>query len=369
VDIPDAQPGNTGSSAEKRLLTWHPGWLGVVMGTGGAAFASLFDPLPSTKVDEVIGAALAAISVVLLPVLGVPYLLRLHRHRHALLADLSHPGVGALFGTLPASLLITSIALAQLATIGWLPSGTVWICVALFVVGVLGALLVGVEFFSRVVRLEQVPVAAMTGAWFIPVVVLVLVPSMMIRLANLHPSWATPAAVFFAAATWGAGLLVFLLLAPMVGWRLITAPGPIGAQASTWWIWLAPPGAGGLGLLAIARLAAQVFDGPAGAALPTAGLLAASMFWGFGVWWSLLAGRVLWTTAHSDGGLPFGIGSWGFTFPTAAMTALTIELGRSFHAPLLQGIGALLWVALLIMWVRLAWLTVAGVISGTVFDR
>jgi tellurite resistance protein len=368
VDTPKAPPGRKNSATGQRLLTWHPGWMGVVLGTSGAALASLFDPLPSSRVDEVIGTALTAISVALLPVLGVPYLLRLRRHRNALLADLSHPGVGALFGTLPASLLITSIALAQIAAIGWLPSATAWVCGALFVVGVLGTLLIGVEFFSRIVRMRQVPIDALTGTWFIPTVVLVLVPSMVTRLANLHPSWATPAAVFLAAALWGAGLLLFLLLAPIICWRLITSAGPPATQAATWWIWLAPPGAGGLGLLALTRLAGQVF-GVGAQSLPTAGILVASMFWGFGVWWSLFAGRILWTAAHSDGGLEFGIGSWGFAFPTAAMTALTFELGRSFHLPLLRGLGTVLWIVLLMMWVRLAWLTIAGVRSGSIFNR
>lgn len=352
------------------VAQWHPGWLGIVLGTGGAAVASLVDPLPFTRIDDGVGALLTAIAVVLLPVLAVPYLLRLRRHRQNLLADLAHPGLGAMFGTLPASLLITAVALTQLALIGWLPAATTaWVGLALLLAGAVGAVLVGVEFFSRVVAHEQVPPAALTGAWFIPIVVLVLVPSVVARLAVLQPGWATSSAVLASAAAWGAGLLLFLLLAPVLAWRLVTSPPPPSLQAATWWIWLAPAGAGGLGVLALARLTAHVVGGPAVPWLETSGLLAATALWGFGTWWALFAGRILLTTTRDSDGLPFHLGSWGFAFPTAAMTALTVELGRSWSSPVVSAIGAFGWLAVLLVWGRLAGQTVAGVRSGSIYHR
>lgn len=364
-----ASPASSHEAPASRLGTWHPGWMAVVLGTGGAAVASLADPLPSWRLDEIVGAVLTAIAVVLLPVLAVPYVLRLRRHRHALLADLSHPGVGALFGTLPASLLITAIALAQLTVLGWLPTGTVWIVLALLVLGVLGALLVGMEFFARVVRLEQVPVAALSGAWFIPIVVLVLVPSVVVRLGVLQPTWRSPGAVLAAVALWGAGLMLFLLLAPVIGWRLVTSASPPAHQVATWWIWLAPAGAGGLGVLAASRMSAAMIGGATAEVLPWVGLLAASVLWGFGVWWALFAGRIVWSLSRAEKGLPFHVGSWGFLFPTAAMTALTIELGRSWDVPFVWAVGSVAWLATVLVWARLASQTIAGVRSGSVFAR
>jgi C4-dicarboxylate transporter/malic acid transport protein len=352
-----------------RILTWHPGWLGVVLGTGGVAVASLVDPLGVTTADGVIGAVLTTVAVLLLVVLGVPYLLRARRHRHALLADLTHPGLGATFGTLPASLLIVSVALAQLGVLGWLPRQVAWLVAALLVAGVVGALAVGVEFFSRVARAPEVPAQAMTGSWFIPIVVLVLAPSATARLTLLEPTWATTTTVALSAALWGAGVVLFVLLAPILGWRLITVAPPAAAHAASWWIWLAPAGAGGLGVLALARLAARVLGGPATVALPSVALLAAVALWGFGTWWALFAGRVVRGTSRGAGGLPFTIGSWGFVFPTAAMAALTVELGRSWDSAPITVAGAAWWVAALAIWARLAWQTVAGVRDGSIFLR
>lgn len=353
-----------------RLLTWHPGWLGVVLGTGGAAVASLSDPVGATDLDTWLGMTFTAVAVVLLPLLAIPYLLRVRRHRHAVAADLTHPGVGALFGTLPASLLIVGLALSMLGVQGHLPAAaTAWVSLVLVLSGVAGALLVGVEFFSRIVRAEQTPPAAMSGAWFIPIVVLVLVPSVVVRLALLEPSWSTTGAVLAATAAWGAGFLLFLVLAPVLAWRLATAPAPPAHMAATWWIWLAPAGAGGLGAIALARLTARVVGGPLADALPVAGLLLATVLWGFGTWWAMFAGRVLHRMARESDGLPFHVGTWGFVFPTAAMTALTVELGRSWDVPLVSVVGSVWWVACVLVWVRVAIQTWTGVRRGTIFSR
>ena len=352
-----------------RVREWHPAWMGIVLGTGGAAVAGLVDPLSFTRVDEALGASLTAIATVLLVVLLVPYALRLIRHRHAAAADLAHPGLGAMYGTVPAALLIVGLALAQLAVIGWLPHGTAWLSAALLALGLLGAVIVGVAFFSGVISRQQVPAEAVTGAWFIPIVVLVLVPSLVVRLLILEPSWRVSSAVVLAAAAAGAGLTLVLLLAPVVAWRLITSPPPTTHQASTWWIWLAPAGAGGLGLLATARLTGTWAGGAASSVLPVIGLAGATMLWGFGAWWSVLAGRVLITQSRQGGGLPFHLGSWGFAFPTAAMTALTVELGRSWDSPILGLLGAIGFVATLLVWGRLAVQTIRAARSGHLFIR
>jgi len=353
------------TAVHDRLRTWHPGWTGVALGTGGTALASLLDPLPGTRVDDVVGAVLAAAAVVLLG-LVVPLVLRARRHRDAALADLAQPGLGALYGTAPAALLVAAVALGQLGVLGMLPAGIAWVALAALAIGLVATLVVGMAFFLRIVDHEALPVPPISGAWFVPIVALVLVPSVVARLVVLQPAWASSAAVALAVAAWGAGLLLFLLLAPVVAWRLITAPAPPPHMAASWWIWLAPAGAGGLGLLASTRLAAALLEQPA---LASAGLLGASALWGFAVWWALFAGAHLRTVARRHGGLPFHVGSWGFAFPTAAVAALTLELGRSWDSPLLSAVGSVGWAAALAVWGVLAWQTLRGARDGSIFAR
>jgi tellurite resistance protein TehA-like permease len=243
------------------------------------------------------------------------------------------------------------------------------VAAALVAAGVVLALVVGIGFFARVVAHEELPVPAISGAWFIPIVVLVLVPSGVARSIALQPTWSSTTALALSTAAWGAGLVLFLLLAPVITWRLITAPSPPPHMAASWWIWLAPAGAGGLGLVALSRLAATVLGEPVAGVAPTFGLLGSSALWGFAVWWALFAGVVVRRTARAQGGLPFHLGSWGFAFPTAAVAALTIVLGEAWGSSFLSVVGAVAWFATLLVWGRLAAQTVAALRSGAIFTR
>lgn len=363
------EPRTATSPAVPRVASWHPGWLGLVLGTAGTAVAGLLDPVRGTVLDEAVGAVMAGVAAVLMPLLLVPYAVRLMRHRAAMAADLANPGVGALFGTVPAAVLIVGLALAQLGVMTWLPAWVAWIAAVLLVLGVLGALALGVEFLTRVVTRDDLPTAMMTGAWFIPIVVLVLTPSVMTRIGALLPSWDTPTAAAVAIALWGAGFVLFLVLAPVIAWRLVTGPGPIAHQAPSLWIWLAPAGAGGLGVLAVTRMTGRVLGPGAPDVLEIVGLLGATALWGFGAWWALFAGRLLVQVRRAHRGLPFHVGSWGFSFPTAALAALTTELGRSWDAPVLQYVGVVGWVAAVAAWAALAVHTARGIWDGTVFAR
>jgi tellurite resistance protein TehA-like permease len=368
VSLRENRSGTTTSSTT--LAGWHPGWTGVALGTAGVAVAALEDPLAGSDVDLLIGAALALIATVTTAVLVTLLLVRVVRHRHHAGVDLADPRIGAMYGTAPAALIVVALSWAQLAVGGRLPASTAWAVLALLVVGAASALVIGIEFFHRVVHNDAVPVPALSGAWFVPIVVFVLVPSVGVRLLLLQPQWATTTALALMAASWGAGMLLFLLLAPILGWRLVTGPAPVAHQAPSWWIWLAPAGAGGLGAIALSRSAALVVGTePVAGVVPVLGLLAGTALWGFGAWWAALAGRAVIASRAAAGGLPFHVGSWGFVFPTAAMTVLTIVLGRSWEAPSLAGLGVALWLATLLLWVALAWKTLRGLRDRSLLGR
>jgi tellurite resistance protein TehA-like permease len=367
VAVPVQHPAPTPAST---LSSWHPGWTGAALGTAGVAAVGLADPVGGSPVDTWVGAAAAAIATVVLLVLLVLLLLRLVRHRDQAARDLANPGMGAQYGTGPAALLVVALTWTQLALLGWLPAGTAYAAAVVLVAGVALALVVGVGFFHGVVARDEVPTAAITGAWFVPIVVLVLVPSVVIRLVVLEPGWATSTALVLTAAAWGAGLSLFLLLAPIIGWRLLTASPPAAHAAPSWWIWLAPAGAGGVGAIAMTRLAALVVAEPAVTdVLPVLGLLVGTALWGFGLWWALLATRAVLAARAVAGGIPFHVGTWGFVFPSAAMTLLTVELGRSWGSAPITWLGAAFAVGVLVLWSVVSWLTVRGLRDRSILDR
>lgn len=366
---PGAAPGSA-SAPSSVLSSWHPGWTGVALGTAGVAAVGLADPIAGSQVDTVLGAVLALVATAVLVVLAVMLVARLLRHREHAARDLGNPGIGAQYGTGPAAVLVVALTWTQLALQGRLGAWSSTGAAVLLVVGVALALVVGLRFFHGVVSRDEVPVAAITGAWFVPIVVLVLVPSVVTRLVLLQPAWASTTVLALAAAAWGAGLMLFVLLAPIVGWRLLTGPAPAAHAAPSWWIWLAPAGAGGVGAIALSRLAAVVVREPGvSAVLPVLGLLLGTAMWGFGLWWAALAARAVLSARAAAGGLPFHIGTWGFVFPSAAMTLLTVELGRSWDSSALAALGTALAAAVLLLWVAVSWLTLRGLRDRSILER
>ena len=97
--------------------------------------------------------------------------------------------------------------------------------------------------------------------------------------------------------------------------------------------------------------------------------LSDSGLWGAGrvpLRWRLLLG-VLITLRYLREGLPFNIGWWGYTFPVGVYAVATLRLGSGLRLGPMTAFGALLVVALTMMWVVVAARTIAGAWSGKLF--
>jgi tellurite resistance protein TehA-like permease len=321
---------------------------------------SLFDPLPTTTIDQTIGLSLLGLSAVIGLTITIAYGIKLFAHTEHFLADLNHPGMGAQTAAWPASLLITALAMTQAGTSGALnPVLVVWPAIIVGALGLLGTALVGFAFFTRVIGSSQIPPAAISASWFVPVVPLVLLPSIAVRLGALEAPLPGSVLTGLGVAAWGIGFGLFLLLAAIIGGRLLLAePLPVHALPS-WWAWLAPLGAGGLGMLSGSTLVGEQV------AISVAEWLVLAV-WGFSVWWAVFALIIVWR-ARTEA--RFHLGYWAFGFPTAAFASLSLEAARRHDLAVLAGVGATLWVALgaLLVWLTLR--TVSGVRAGTVFQR
>jgi tellurite resistance protein TehA-like permease len=345
---------------ESRIKTLHPAWGALSMSVAGAAMVSLLDPLPTSTLDTSIGLVILALSWVTSITITALFGVKLLRHTSQFLADLQHPGMGSQTAAWPASLLITALASSQAGASGSLESSlVVWPAMVFGALGLVGTALVGFAFFSRVIGAEQVPAQAITASWFVPVVPLVLVPSISVRLGSIDAPLPEGFLIWLGVASWGIGFGLFLLLAAIIGGRLLLAePLPVHALPS-WWAWLAPLGAGGLGMISGSTLIGD----PAAVAVAKWLILAV---WGFSAWWAIFALIVIVrsrTEAH------FHLGYWGFGFPTAAFASLSLEVARRHELPWLAGFGAVVWVILGVLLVWLAVRTTSQVVSGAAFRR
>lgn len=334
------------------------------MTASGIALASLLDPVAGSAADEVTGAVALALAVAVVVALSVVFVARLARHRGAFVADLANPGIGAMTAAWPAALLIAAIAVLQGGVIGLVDARIAqWAALVLFAPGLVGTLIVGVAFYTRVIGASDVPLQAVSGNWFVPVVPLVLVPSILARSELLGGPIESRTLAFAAVVTWGIGFGLFLLLAAIIGGRLLMASPPPPHAAPTWWIWLAPIGAGALGMISISRMSVVQAAWPD---VTQAAFLLAAMLWGLGLWWAVFAVIVIFRQRRE---LRFALPFWGFGFPSAAWIALTIELARHWQLAWLGVAGAALWMLLVALFVIATIVTLVRMRSGAIFER
>jgi len=361
--------GGPGASSDvaplARLRGFHPGWFGVVMGTAIVGVAASLNPggiaslAPAARALSQMMVVLAAVLAV---VLAVPYAGRWIVHRDAALADLRDPVTGALYGTLPGGILVLAAAAAAVGPT-LLPAPAVRDLVAVLAwVGVPLAFAMSVVFaYLLFLRSELVP-ETVNGGWFIPPVVNIVVPLVLVPLVP-GSSPATARALLLASyGFWGMGFLLYLLIVTMLYHRLVLHPLPHAGLAPSLWIGLGPIGVGSLALVKMAAAGTAVF-GPLGPAVALGSRLVATALWGFGVWW-LAAAALLLLHYLRSGPLPYGIGWWGFTFPLGAYTVATLTLARAWSLSGLGWAGAGLFVLLALFWLVVAGRTIWALRTG-----
>ena len=356
-------PGRARSTSQlplERLRGFHPGWFGAVMGTAIVGVAASMDPGGAASLASAartLSQTMVVIAVVLAVVLAVGYLGRFVLHTDAALADLRDPVAGALYGTLPGGILVLAVAAAAIGPT-WFSAPTVRdLVVGLAWVGVPLAFVLSVVFaYLLFVRSELVP-ETVNGGWFIPPVVNIVVPLVLVSLVP-ESSPATARALLLASyGFFGMGLVLYLLIVTMLHHRLVLHPLPHAGLAPSLWIGLGPIGVGALALVKMAAAGTAVF-GPAAPGIALASKLAATALWGFGVWW-LAAAALLLVHYLRSGPLPYGVGWWGFTFPLGAYTVATLALSKAWDLSWLGWAGAGLFVLLGLFWLvvaaRTAW--------------
>lgn len=320
------------------IATLPPTWGSMAMTLGGAAMVSLLGPLPGSDIDLAVGVVFLVLSWMAVLVLTIAYTWKMVAHWDSFRADLFHPGQGAQTASWPAALLISALATAQAGVIELLPQSLALLLgTAVGSLGLVGTLLSGFAFFSHVIGQHDIPAQAITAGWFVPVVPLVLVPSITLRLSSLAGFEPPVLAVWLGVSAWGVGFGLFLLLAAIIGGRLLMMEPPSAHALPSWWAWLAPLGAGGLGIVTSSRLLVDE------AVIALAYWLAAAI-WGFSAWWGVFALIVI-IRARREA--RFHLGYWGFGFPTAAFASLSLEVGRHHEFAGLGLAAIVLWLALL----------------------
>ncbi len=353
-----------------RLRGFHPGWYGVVMGTAIVGIVGYQNPGQLAGLGQpakAFGVFMVGLAAVLAVAILVPYVARWLRHPDAARADLASPIAGALYATVPGGILVLAVGIATVGP-SVLPNDvTVALVAILGAVGIALGLAVAVAFASLLFVGHGVEPQAANGAWFIPPVVTIIAPMVIAPLIPHVAPADVPLFVFAGYALWGMGFLLFLLVASLLYDRLVFHPLPAAPLAPSFWIGLGPLGVGGLALVRLAQAGTPVW-GDAAPAVMAASSIAATVLWGFGLWW-LAAAVVLLVAYLRRSRLPYGLGWWAFTFPLGAFTASTLALGRAWHAGAIEALAVVLFLALVLAWVIVSVSTLRAVRSGAAWAR
>jgi C4-dicarboxylate transporter/malic acid transport protein len=332
----------------------------ALIGAGNPGGTEAFRP-----VSEALAVLFLGVASALALAFGSLYVARWMSHRDAALADLRNPIPGPLIGTVPGGLLVLSAAFSAAGPLV-LPDGFArGIATALLLVAAPLALLVGVAWAEQVVDNAPIPLDKVTGTWFLPPVIAVLVP---LAGAPLIAEWPAPEVwLWLGYAFAGAGLVLFALVAGLVVARLALRGPPPPPLAPAVWIALGPPGAGGVALLRLAEAGEVTGVIPEQTVRATTVVLATALL-GFAFWWLAFASLVL-RRQLGRGRIPYSPAWWAWTFPLGAMTSLTLALGRAWGAVPVTVVGVVLTLATLTVWSVVAWRTVQALRSGTAWQR
>jgi tellurite resistance protein TehA-like permease len=171
-------------------------------------------------------------------------------------------------------------------------------------------------------------------------------------------------------AMFGISLFASVIIIAQVWSKLVTHKPGAAVMVPTLWIVLGPLGqsvtaAGNLG-----TEAARVLPEPYAAGAAVFALLYGVPAWGFAMMWLVLAAAITIRTAlrnKQQGGLPFALTWWSFTFPVGTCVTGTIVLAARSHAGVLRGASVVLFALLLVAWLVVASRTVSGAAAGRLF--
>jgi C4-dicarboxylate transporter/malic acid transport protein len=354
--------GRRGISEIVRQFT--PNWFTVTMGTGVLALAlnQFVDAVPGL---HWIALGLWAFNIALFALFSALYGARWIFYFSEARRIFAHSVASMFFGAIPMGLVtiingfvVFGIPLwghvaLTIAHVLW------WIDVAM---SVACGLLIPFFMFTR----QDHSMERMTAVWLLPIVAAEVAAASGGLLVPHLPVSEGYGVLLLSYMLWAMSVPLAMSILVILVLRLALHKLPEREMAVSGWLALGPIGTGALGLLLLGADAPQVFAAAGLASVGDVafgiGVIGGTIFWGYGLWWLLLA--VLKTISHARGGLPFNLGWWGFTFPLGVYSLATLALAHATHLVFFSFAGAAFVAGLAACWIVVAARTVHGAWHG-----
>lgn len=345
-----------------------PNWFTATMGTGILALALNQFPIaiPGLKA---LGESLWLGNIVLYLLCTLLYAARWVFYFEGAKRIFQHSVMCMFFGAIPMGLATILNGFLVFGTARW-GSDAVDIATALWWLDVALAFacawLIPYLMFTR----QDHSLQNMTAVWLLPIVAAeVTAASGGLLLGHLQPGVEATRILFLSYVLWGTSVLPALGILVILFLRMVLHKLPGRDMAVSSWLSLGPVGTGALGLLQLGAQAPRILDTPElagiGHVAQGVGVVGASILWGYGLWWLVMA--VLITLRYLREGLPFNMGWWAFTFPIGVYSVATLTLGRATGVHLFEVLGAAFVVVLAFFWVIVTVRTLHGIYHGHLF--
>ncbi|HEY7325329.1 MAG TPA: tellurite resistance/C4-dicarboxylate transporter family protein [Streptosporangiaceae bacterium] len=334
--------GRAAAAAAVRDL--HPGYFAFVMATGIVSTGTyLLGP-------SWLSVAFLAVGSAGLAVLTVALIARLISYRPHVVADIRAPDRVFGFFTITAGLDVLG---ARFALAGH-PLVTAILAIVAAAIWLL--LTYGVPASLLLTRASDSILSSVNGSWLIWIVA---TQSLSVAAAVLVPAWPSRAGLLapVAAALWGVGLLLYLVVVGLILLRWLTIPMTPATLGPPYWILM---GATAISVYAGAHDLDLPKSIPVIAA--TAGFTEGFSFalWAFGTWWiPLLIILGLWRHVRHQWPLTYEPTLWSIVFPLGMYSVATLTFGKAAGLVFLHPVAhVMLWVAVA------AWVLVAAAFLG-----
>lgn len=297
-----------------------------VMGLTGLALAWR-EAAHNFGIAPQVGEAIGWLAVATFLALAVGYGSKLLQHPDLVAAEFTQPVMGNFFAMTTVSLLLLS---------GFLKPYAVQVGQAVWMLGTAGAVTVAYIMIRRFLIVRQDPATSLPQI-LLPVVALLDIPA---TSAAMPFAWVHEINLLAMAV----GCVIALSFLPLVFHRLRHQdPLPLAMRPAL--MVLVAPFA--VGFLAYSNLSGDV------------GPVAGGLFYGALFFFVLIAPQIF----RRD--VPFGVGWWAVSFPMAALSIAAFKYAAAVGGMVLQGIAALLFIALAVVILGLFVRTLVILLNGT----
>lgn len=350
------------------IRQFTPNWFAMTMGTGVLALALAQLPWAGAALLR-LAEALWGLAAMLFVLFSLLYAARWVLFFEEARRIFGHATVSMFIGTIPMGLATLLNGLLLFGVPRW-GAAAVSLAETLWWLDVAMALACGVCIPYLMFTRQRHRIDEMTAVWLLPVVAAEVAAVSGALLAGHLPDMDSRYRVLLASyVLWAYSMPVAFSILVILFLRMALHRLPPANMAASSWLALGPIGTGALGMLVLDEQAPAVFAAQGlasvGAMAHGLGVVAATLLWGCGVWWLLLA--VLVTARYLRTGLPFNLGWWAFTFPLGVYALATLKLGALFGHPFFDMMGTVLVAWLAVLWCLVTVRTLEGAWRGHLF--